>query len=191
MNRAYLVGAAVVMVIILALGCLYLKYEEHLPANRNPQLFSVLDQMEKSGVPEFSLPKLDGSGVVTLASLKGQVMVINFWASWCNPCVEEFPSLLKLAQAFPHDVRIVAVDTDEVKADGEAFLKTLGAIPPNVIVLWDPQRKLAEQYGVEKIPESYIVARDTKLLRKVLGVDDWSSKNAQDFFKDLIRAGGH
>jgi cytochrome c biogenesis protein CcmG/thiol:disulfide interchange protein DsbE len=191
MKKAYLIGAAVVAVILLALGCLYLKYEEHLPANRNPKLFSVLDQMEKSGVPDFTIAKLDGSGDVSLASLKGQVLVINFWASWCNPCVEEFPSLLNLSKAFAKDVKVVAISTDENRDDAKAFVQTLGVMPPGVLVLWDPQRKLADAYGVEKIPESYIVGRDLRLLRKVMGVDDWATKNAQAFFTDLIHGATH
>jgi DsbE subfamily thiol:disulfide oxidoreductase len=184
--KIYLRGGVVVVLILLALGALYSHYASKLPANRNPEQFSKLDQMEKEGVPAFELPRLEGNALYRSSEFKGKVVVLNFWASWCNPCVEEFPSLLQLARKFPKDIQLVAISVDENRDDAIQFLKSLGGVPATVVVLWDPQRLAANRYGVEKIPESFLIHRDGKLIRKVMGVDNWVTANAISYFEELV-----
>jgi len=181
----YVKGGLVSLALVVGLIVWYLNNQTELPVQRKPEHFKLIDQMEKSGVPTFSLKRLDGSEV-SLEQFKGKVIIINFWASWCNPCVEEFPSLIKLIKEFKGDVVLLAVSNDDHQPDIEAFLKAFGLPQKNIEILWDQDRAVANKYGVVKIPESFIVGKDLRLVRKVIGIDDWATAGAFEFFRDLV-----
>lgn len=182
---AYVKGLIAVALVIVGIGFWYSKNKERLTFQTTPAQYSVLDRMEKEGLPPFELPRLDGSKL-TLADLKGKVVILNFWASWCNPCVEEFPSFIELVKHFKGDVVIVAASTDDNEADMTAFLKAFGLPKENIEVVWDKGRVVANQYGVGKIPESFIISKDGKLVRKVAGIDNWVTPGAIEFFNELV-----
>lgn len=156
-----------------------------------PETYSFVDRFEREGVPEIDVPAVakDGvlSGVLKLSEVKEPVVIVNFWASWCNPCVEEFPSMLKLVEALDGKVAIVAVSMDDELSDLTAFSKLFGVPRKGFYVGWDEKKKVMEDYGVGKLPESYIVGRDRKLIRKVLGIENWASENAIAYFKELAQ----
>ena len=174
-----IIAAAVVVALKSVVG--------NAPWLSSPPHINQLNKMEASGVPDFSLPTLIRDGEFSLESVKGKVILINFWASWCNPCVQEFPSMLKLMERFKDDLVLVAVSTDETKEEAIRFAKTLNVQGANVHLLWDPSRKLADQYGVQRIPESYVVGRDGKLIRKIVGVEDWAIPQSFEFFESLVK----
>lgn len=180
----YLKGGIVAILVIIGLLFWYQKNIDKLPANRTPEDFKVVARMEKEGVPNFTLAKLDGAQV-SLEQYRGKVVIVNFWASWCNPCVEEFPSMLKLVERFNGDVVVLAVSTDDDRNDIEVFTKAFNLPKPNFDVLWDQEKSVMKTYGVEKIPESFLVGKDGKLVRKVLGIEDWASEDAIRYFASL------
>lgn len=182
--NAYLKGAIFALIAIAALFVLYKANENKLPVNQSPEVFNLISKMETEGMPDFTLPRLDGSQL-QLSSLKGKVLVVNFWASWCNPCVEEFASMVKLADRMHGDLVVVAVSTDENKSDIEPFLKIFGLPRPGFEVVWDKDKKIMQAYGVGKIPESYLVKTDFRLARKILGVEKWDSDEAVRFFQHI------
>lgn len=182
--NVYLKGA---IAALLAVGLIYTWYRQNefkLPANQSPAEFKTLSQMESEGVPDFELERMDGSKF-RLSDLKGKILIVNFWASWCDPCVEEFPSMVNLAQKMEGDLVIVAVSTDENKADIEPFLKAFSVPEKGFEVVWDKDHKVMEMYGVKKIPESFIVGTDFRLARKIVGIENWDSDNAIAFFHAL------
>lgn len=124
-------------------------------------------------VPDFSFPDLKGIAVSSLAGSQ-KVKIIHFWASWCSPCLEEFPSLLKFNNLNSESVVTFAISVDESKRDVGNFVKAFGQIPENFKVLLDPQNSLAVKMGTVKLPESYVFSKDGKLLRKFAGSVDWS-----------------
>ena len=156
-----------------------------------------IDEFEKNGVPNFALPLLDGpSGSATgkflkLANLEDQVVLVNFWASWCAPCKIEFPSLIKLASKynkggeataqnvgeFPSQrLRVVAVTVDaDVTALHEFLAANKEPIPSNFEIVADPSGGIAARFGTKKLPETYILGKDHKLLRKVIDQQNWIS----------------
>lgn len=156
-----------------------------------PESYSFVDRFERDGVPAIAVPAVakDGvlSGVLKLDEVKEPIVIVNFWASWCNPCVEEFPSMLKLVDALDGKVAIVAVSMDDELNDLTAFSKLFGVPRKGFYVGWDEKKKVMEDYGVGKLPESYIVGRDRKLIRKVLGIENWASENAISYFKELAQ----
>jgi peroxiredoxin len=104
--------------------------------------------------PEFSLPSLKGA-TVTLASLKGKVVLIDFWAQWCEPCKKELPQLDRLAREYAQKgVVIVAVNIDKQRENAERMVKQLGVSLP---VLLDPAGSVAGTYDLPKMPTSFVV----------------------------------
>ena len=185
--NVYIKGA--VGSLLLIAGALYWfsRNEHRLPVHQAPEHYALINRMEREGVTPFQLPRVDGTPF-DLKSVQGKVVILNFWASWCNPCVQEFPSLIQLVERFKGEIVLVAVSTDENKADMEAFLKAFGLPKPGIEILWDKDRAIANSYGVGKIPESFLIGRDMKLIRKVIGIDNWFTPDAVEFFADLIEA---
>jgi peroxiredoxin len=104
--------------------------------------------------PEFSLPSLQGS-TVTLASLKGKVVLVDFWAQWCEPCKKELPQLDRLAKEYAaKGVVIVAVNIDKQRENAERMVKQLGVSLP---VLLDPAGSVAGTYDLPKMPTSFVI----------------------------------
>lgn len=183
--NVYLKGAVLAALVAGGVFAIYSANVGRLPVNQAPAGFKVIDAMEEKGVPDFELERLDGSKL-RLSSLKGKVLVVNFWASWCNPCVEEFPSMVRLADVMGDDVAIVAISTDDDRKDIENFAKLFNLPRKGFEVVWDKDKSVMKSYGVEKIPESFLVGHDMKLIRKVLGVEDWASPRALEYFKGLV-----
>jgi thiol-disulfide isomerase/thioredoxin len=110
--------------------------------------------------PAFSLASRAG-GEVSLADLKGQVVMINFWASWCGPCRQEFPALDQIyAKYKPMGFTLVAINVETEKADAERFL---GATPVSFPILFDPDNKVSGSYGVSAMPTTVLVDRQGRV----------------------------
>jgi peroxiredoxin len=104
--------------------------------------------------PEFSLPSLKGD-TVALSSLRGKVVLIDFWAQWCEPCKKELPQLDQLAKQYAaKGVVIVAVNIDKQRDNAERMVKQLGVSLP---VLLDPAGSVAGSYDLPKMPTSFVV----------------------------------
>jgi peroxiredoxin len=110
--------------------------------------------------PEFKLANRAG-GELSLADLKGQVVMINFWASWCGPCRQEFPALDQIYSKYkPMGFQMVAINVESDKADAERFL---GKTPVNFPILFDPDNKVSGSYGVNAMPTTFLVDRQGRL----------------------------
>ncbi len=110
--------------------------------------------------PAFTLASRAG-GQVSLADLKGQVVMINFWASWCGPYRQEFPALDQIyAKYKPMGFTLVAINVESEKTDAEKFLaKTPASFP----ILFDPDNKVSGQYGVSAMPTTVLVDRQGRV----------------------------
>ena len=110
--------------------------------------------------PAFSLASRDGKQV-SLADLKGQVVMINFWASWCGPCRQELPALDQIyAKYKPMGFTLVAINVESEKADAERFLEKTPASFP---ILFDPDNKVSGNYGVSAMPTTVLVDRQGRV----------------------------
>lgn len=113
--------------------------------------------------PMVSLPMLSGKGSIDLAKYKGKVVIVDFWASWCEPCKIELPYLDKLAKK-DKDVVIIGVNLDEKKADALAFLKDHKVSLP---LAYDGEKKtLVEKAEIEVMPTSFIIGKDGKIAER-------------------------
>jgi thiol-disulfide isomerase/thioredoxin len=146
---------------------------------------SFMDKLEKVGAPLFEEKTIDGN-TFALASQKGKVVIIGFWASWCSPCIEEFPSLIELVNKFKGKVHLVAISADYSVEDIRIFLKSQAHFDASDIsVIWDKDQKIGQIYNVNKLPESYVFGSDLKLIRKVSGSINWIQEDALDFFNRM------
>ena len=183
--NAYFKGAIGALLVILAITYWYRSNVATLVVNRPPASYQLITQMEQQGVPDFTLEKMDGSPF-KMSENEGTITIVNFWASWCNPCVEEFPSMLKLVEHFGGKLRVIAISTDDDKKDILVFLKAFGLPKPGFDVVWDKNKDVMKRYGIEKVPESFLIGKDGKLIRKVLGIENWISNGAIDYFQQMI-----
>jgi peroxiredoxin len=131
-------------------------------------------------VPDFSLPDLEGR-THRLSDLKGKVVVLNFWATWCPPCIDEMPSLDRLSEALESKgVEVVAVSVDERFSDIGEFVEKFQV---TFTVLHDEGKKVSRTYQTFKYPETFILDRDGRLRSKVVGPRDWS---APTVIRDMV-----
>jgi peroxiredoxin len=131
--------------------------------------------------PDFTLQ--DSDRKVTLSDYHGQVVVLNIWASWCPPCVEETPALIAMQQKLKDKgVTIVAVSIDEDADAYHRFIKDHGV---NFLTVRDPDRKTANLYGTFGWPETYIIDRKGVIRRKFIGAADWTSPEITSYLENL------
>ena len=136
------------------------------------------------GALDFSVPALP-SGTLDLKSYRGQVVVLNLWATWCPPCVEETPSLVRFAEKMrEHGVTVISLSVDENRQALEDFIRQYHISYP---VGRDPDRSLSARYGTVQFPETYILDRRGRLAEKVIGPTDWDDTRMRDFVLDLAR----
>ncbi len=129
--------------------------------------------------PDFTVS--DGATTVHLASYQGRVVLLNFWATWCPPCIEELPSLIELHHELPN-LTIVAVSVDE---DSDAYSRFIARRHVDLITVRDPAEKAARLYHSSMWPETYIIDRKGIIRRKFVGAQDWTSPEIRDYLKGL------
>ncbi len=118
----------------------------------------MMPEMRSGAAPDLALERLDGRAV-KLSDYRGTFVVLNFWATWCEPCSREWPDLDKLAARLGErdDVAILAVSIDEDRAAIAPYIERLRLEATGVEVLWDPSAEAHKTYGSEKIPDTYFV----------------------------------
>ncbi len=132
--------------------------------------------------PQFSIVTDQGKRI-TPTSFGGKVLVLNFWATWCPPCLQEIPSLNQFQQEFgTSGVVVVAVSIDKNDQKYHNFLKR---IPLTFETLRDGKADLAAQYGTFQYPESYII-KDGKVVRKYAEGENWMNGDIQQYVKSLL-----
>ncbi len=185
--RPAFLGFIVVVCLTSFLWVLWARFHESLEKGMRPSEGTlILNKMEKSGVPLFELDDLYGRRV-RLEDLKDKIVIINFWASWCEPCVREFPSLVRLLRQFPDDIVLLAVSLDKSFDDLTSFMRAFKVTDvKSFVVLWDKEKALAKEYGTVSLPESYILEHNLQLAKKVAGADEWDSANAIEYFRSLV-----
>ncbi len=131
--------------------------------------------------PDFTVQ--DSDRKVTLSELRGKVVVLNFWASWCPPCIEETPSLLDMQHKLrDKGVTVLAVSIDE---DEGAYHRFLIDHHVDLLTVRDSHAASNSLYGTFKFPETYIIDRNGVMRRKFIGAVDWTSPEVVEFLSKL------
>jgi peroxiredoxin len=135
--------------------------------------------------PDFAFPNLDGK-MISLSAHRGKVVLVNIWATWCPPCVDEMPSMEKLYQGFKgnhFEILAVSIDTLGIKAVAP-FMKKYKLTFPALI---DPEGEIKTLYKATGVPESFIIDKEGILIKKIIGARNWASPEVFRFFRDLIQ----
>jgi cytochrome c biogenesis protein CcmG/thiol:disulfide interchange protein DsbE len=146
-----------------------------------------------SAAPPFRAMTTDSGAPVTtktLADYKGQVVVLNLWATWCGPCRFEMPSLEKLHRELgPKGLKIVAVSVDNPGMEGAIrdFKKELGL---TFEVLYAPDGQIRDDYQATGFPETFVIGRDGVIRKRVIAATDWSAEPQKALLRELLAEPG-
>jgi len=133
--------------------------------------------------PAIEMVDLDGHRW-TSADLKGRVVVLNFWATWCGPCREEMPSLQALHALDPKEVVVIAVNVKESDSTVQRFVTAQALTLP---VVRDPQGELTRRWGVRIYPTTFLIDPAGQARWRVVGEVDWAETKALDWLRSLAR----
>jgi len=151
--------------------------------------FALVSRATAAGVgdaaPGLSLPDAQGAAVA-LADLRGKVVYVDFWASWCGPCKRSFPWMNELARRYgERGFAIVAVNVDRKRADAERFL---AQVPAQFTVVYDPAGETPAAWQVKGMPSSYLVGRDGRVVLVEQGFRDEQKGPVEDKIRELLAA---
>jgi cytochrome c biogenesis protein CcmG/thiol:disulfide interchange protein DsbE len=125
----------------------------------------------------------DSDRTVSLNQFRGQILVLNFWATWCPPCVEELPSLMTMQNRMKgNGVVVLAISID---VDGDAYHRFLKQHDVSLLTVRDPDQKVSRVYGTSGWPETFIIDRQGVLRRKFVGPVDWTAPEVMQFLSKL------
>lgn len=132
--------------------------------------------------PEFSVIAENGM-TVTRSNFGGKALVLNFWATWCQPCVRETPALEALhRQLKDAGVVVLGISLDKKEDKYKAFLKRFGV---TFLTSRDPEAKISDSFGTYRYPETYVIDRNGKVVQKIIGFD-WKEEEMVRFLKTLL-----
>lgn len=135
---------------------------------------------------EFTLPLLDNGTEQKLSALKGKVVFLNFWATWCGPCRTEMPSMETLYRKYKErGLDILAVNSQEQQRNVASFIKTNKLSFP---VALDRSGEVSMRYGVQAIPTTYIIGRDGKIVSRITGSLSWDNPKIFAAFEALLNS---
>jgi cytochrome c biogenesis protein CcmG, thiol:disulfide interchange protein DsbE len=182
MNRQWMIVGIVVGLLIVLVGFGWTIRDRFLPVEVG------------TPAPDFTATDLDGNPV-RLADLRGEVVLLNIWATWCPPCREEMPSMQRLHDEFgDQGLHVVAVSIDapigRVDAGGrpggnvEAFAREMSLTFP----MWlDPAGDIQRTYRTTGVPESFVIDRHGNIVKKVIGATEWDSDANRDLIARLLQ----
>jgi peroxiredoxin len=137
-----------------------------------------------TAAPDFKLPARDG-GQVQLSELKGQVVMINFWASWCGPCRQEMPLLEQIQAKYePLGFTLLGVNVEPDSAEAEKWLKNVRVSFP---ILFDRQNAVSAQFGVEAMPSSVLIDREGHVRHVHRGYKPGDEAVYADLIRGLVK----
>jgi len=129
---------------------------------------------------------LDGKPVKLSQDLRGKVVVLNFWATWCQPCIDESPSLSLLQQDIASQGGTVLGVNAGVEDDPATYASFLTKYNIGFPTYFDASKQIALSYGSTMYPETYIIDRQGRIDRKIIGPQDWTSPEMLAYFQTLL-----
>ena len=179
---------AIVVAVVVAMGYFILRGFEDAEMGRTRLAATLFDVKARDETPvPFRLRTMDGNEV-SLDDFKDKIVIINFWATWCPPCIEEMPSMTRFVEKLKDDPRIVflAISADD---SWDPVKGMLGQTPTPFRVLLDQGGKLANAYGTSKFPETYVVVGG-RLRGYIIGPRDWDRWYAEAYIREVVGHSG-
>ncbi len=175
-------------VVLIVVGLAALAFQRLVPHAARPEATPPGEEIAAGEVAaNFHLKDLDGH-TVSLASLRGKVVFLNIWATWCGPCREEMPSMEALFNDFKNrkDFVMLAVSQDQMGREAVApYVRRNGY---HFEILLDPENQLGESYGITGVPETFIIDRKGRIVAHHMGAFDWSRDEVRQALEELLQA---
>lgn len=188
MTRNLLILAAL---IALTLGYTVLSdrsLPQQTPPRKDKDIAPQAQPAPGQAAPDFAFETLAGQKR-RLSDYQGKVIVLNFWASWCAPCVAEFPQLLDLAAAFPDRMVLLAVSADHDPAAMKRFVAGLEKSrrdQKNVVIAWDSDKSVTRDiFQTTRLPETILIDSGFVMREKIAGVMEWNGEDMHRKIADL------
>src|ERR1700736_6109743 len=138
---------------------------------------------EGDSAPDFSI-HADNGRTITTSNFGGKLLLLNFWATWCTPCIEELPSLDQFQRQFANSgVVVLGVSADK---DEKAYRRFLSRVNVSFLTARDPKNKISADYGTFQYPESYLINREGKVVMKVINATNWVDEKMLSFVKSQL-----
>jgi cytochrome c biogenesis protein CcmG, thiol:disulfide interchange protein DsbE len=181
-RRQWMVVGAVVLLLAALVGAGWTLRDRFLPVEVG------------SRAPEVAATDMNGEEV-RLSGLRGQVVLLNIWATWCPPCRQEMPSMERLHRELGDEgLKIVAVSVDaapgQVDATGkpggdvDAFAREMGL---TFAIWWQPSGQIGRAYRTTGIPETFLIGKDGRIVKKVIGATEWDSPTNVELIRRLLK----
>ncbi len=158
--------------------------------NNVPDKSAIQKELKGNEIPDFTFTDINGK-THKASDFKGKVIVLNFWATWCAPCIKEFPNLITTAQHFSEDVVLIALSSDLEQIPVDTFLnkiqkaQDLNINSPNIIIALDENQAItAKLFQTFKLPETLIIDKDLNLRHKLIGAD-WTLEDINALIEAL------
>jgi len=151
------------------------------------EAFGLMHYKDSQFAPDFSLSDLDGN-VVALNGLRGRLVLLNIWTTWCPACREEMPSLERLHREF--DTRGVSVLAASHREDPEEVRKFVREFNLTMPVLLDRDGGIGELYGLQWLPTTFLIGPDGRLIARAIGPRDWAGAEARALIRALLQGTG-
>ena len=137
--------------------------------------------------PDFELARVPSGESISLDSLRGRVVLLNFWATWCKPCEDEMPAMQRLHEALAAEgLDLVAVSVDETQEPVAAFQSRLGLTFP---ILWDPAQAVSDDYQAYRFPETLLIDRRGRVVERYIGPREWDAPSYVERIRRLLAGG--
>jgi thiol-disulfide isomerase/thioredoxin len=165
--------------------CLWLVAAVVHAAGEDPELSTTLTSVDPIEAPDFTLNDMDGKPH-TLSALRGNVVLVNFWATWCPPCRKEMPSLEFLYAKFSGKAfRVLAVNQWE---DADHVFSYMGELNvfPSFPILFDPQSQVSELYGVRGLPTSFLIDPEGRIIYRAIGGREFDHPDVVALIETLL-----
>lgn len=174
----FLLGSVALLVLIFYVP----KHFLNLEASSAKPSIKLIDKMESEGAGDFVFQNFLDKKSYKLSELNKKIIIVNFWASWCAPCLEEMPSLISLAKKFDKDLVIVAVSGDNTEKELELFIRSFPEMKrQNIFIVLSDANQIMQNFGVERLPESFILNRKLKLKKKIIGSINWYTEDSVNY----------
>ncbi|MBN2617541.1 MAG: TlpA family protein disulfide reductase [Spirochaetales bacterium] len=170
----------ILITILLLVGCT--KKEPEIKKSSPLENIGINVANQELPAPDFKLVNLESKNV-SLSDYKGKIVVLNFWASWCGPCVQEMPSLENLSK-LSNDLNFVvlAVNVGETKETVSSFIKDKGY---EMNILLDSNKAVSNNYGIRSIPTTYILDKNGNIVAGKLGSYEWDNDDFISALKEM------
>ncbi|PZO80896.1 MAG: hypothetical protein DI626_11120 [Micavibrio aeruginosavorus] len=162
-----------ILIALVAATALYTIYTEKMRPPVTDALVKTKTLITEQAAPDFEFTDIKGNKL-RLSDFRGQAVIVNFWASWCAPCVVEFPQMVRLAQATKGKSVFIFLSWDEKDEDITRFLKkhAPSGMPENIVIGHDKSRSIAQDlFQTYRLPETYLLTSRLNIADKIIGAD--------------------